>query len=222
MKKYLDLCHLFCRIQMSEPNIRALRGEMAELNTPTSQKIDINFPPGRPTTENIESLCGNQKRRPLYTTKCLPRSGYELLAHQVKTMNRLEKRFKMCCRKKNGALNCAEQKVQEAFKIHFMSTEWFWWKFLVLFQWREELNRYCSVRNGGQECCQADDQYSCFQSISSDPLYNTTSAAEEPTLNKMCHTQIINNRWDCSTFWGVSVFFSVFIPLLQKINIDES
>uniref|UniRef100_A0A3B5MZW7 Extracellular matrix protein 1b n=1 Tax=Xiphophorus couchianus TaxID=32473 RepID=A0A3B5MZW7_9TELE len=152
---------------------RALRGEMPELNAPTSQKIDINFPPGRPTPDNIESLCGNQKRRPLYTTKCLPRSGYDLLARQVKTINRLEKRFKQCCKKKKGALICAEQK------------------------WREELNRYCSVRNGGQECCQADDQYSCFQSISSDPLYNTTSAAEEPTLSKMCDTPTINNRWDC-------------------------
>ncbi|XP_032414027.1 extracellular matrix protein 1 isoform X1 [Xiphophorus hellerii] len=159
------------RIQMSRSNMRALRGERPELNAPTSQKIDINFPPGRPTADNIESLCGNQKRRPLYTTKCLPHSGYELLAHQVKTINRLEKRFKQCCKKKKGALICAEQK------------------------WREELNRYCSVRNGGQECCQADDQYSCFQSISSDPLYNTTSAAEEPTLSKMCDTETINNRF---------------------------
>ncbi|XP_054904093.1 extracellular matrix protein 1 [Poeciliopsis prolifica] len=157
------------RIQMS--NMRKLAAEMPEANAPTSQKIDINFPPGRPTADNIESLCGNQKRRPRYTTKCLPRSGNELLARQVKTINRLEKRFKQCCKKKKGALNCAEQK------------------------WREELNRYCSVRNGGQECCQTEDQYDCFQSISSDPLYNMTSAAEEPTLNKMCDTQIINHRF---------------------------
>ncbi|XP_007556201.1 extracellular matrix protein 1 isoform X1 [Poecilia formosa] len=157
------------RIRMSPSSIRALGGEKPEINAPTSPKIDINFPPGRPTADNIESLCGNRKRRPLYTTKCLPRSGYELLARQVKTINRLEKRFKQCCKKKKGALNCAEHR------------------------WREELNRYCSV-NGRQECCQTDDHYSCFQSLSSDPLYNTTSAAEEPTLNKMCDTQIIDNR----------------------------
>uniref|UniRef100_A0A3B3V845 Extracellular matrix protein 1b n=1 Tax=Poecilia latipinna TaxID=48699 RepID=A0A3B3V845_9TELE len=137
----------------SPSSIRALGGEKPEINAHTSPKIDINFPPGRPTADNIESLCGNRKRRPLYTTKCLPRSGYELLARQVKTINRLEKRFKQCCKKKKGALNCAELK------------------------WREELNRYCSV-NGRQECCQTDDQYSCFQSLSSDPLYNTTSLVE--------------------------------------------
>ncbi|KAM4736309.1 extracellular matrix protein 1-like isoform 2-T2 [Anableps anableps] len=139
-----------------------------------SQKINISFPPGMPTTDNIESLCGNQRLRPLYTTKCLPRSGCEVLAHQVKTINRLEKKFKQCCKKKKGVLSCAEQK------------------------WRKELNRYCSTRNGGQDnlqCCQADDQYSCFKSVSSDPLYTTTSATEAPTLNKMCDTQIIKNRF---------------------------
>lgn len=161
---------------MSPPSPRANR-KKTELNPTTSQKIDISFPPGRPTAANIDSLCGNQRLRPLYTTKCLPRSGYELLAQQVKTINRLEKRFKQCCKKKKGALGCAEQK------------------------WREELNKYCLARNSGQvelSCCQADDLYDCFQSISSDPLYNITAATEEPTLNKMCDTQSINNRFPVS------------------------
>ncbi|KAM4568317.1 extracellular matrix protein 1 isoform 1-T1 [Fundulus diaphanus] len=151
------------------------KGEKTEPNLATSQKMDISFPPGKPTADNIESLCDNQKLRPLYTTKCLPRSGYELLARQVKTINRLEKRFKQCCKKNKGALNCAEQK------------------------WREELNRYCSAGNDEQvdlHCCQADDQYSCFQSLSLDPLYNITSATEVPPLSMMCDTQIISiNRF---------------------------
>lgn len=182
---------------MSPPSPRANR-KKTEPNPTTSQKIDISFPPGRPTAANIDSLCGNQRLRPLYTTKCLPRSGNELLARQVKTINRLEKRFKQCCKRKKGALSCAEQKVKEkSFKACFIWNEWFKNYVLFLFQWREELNKYCSARNSGQmelPCCQADDLYSCFQSISSDPLYNTTAATEEPTLNKMCDTQTINNR----------------------------
>ncbi|MEQ2290690.1 hypothetical protein AMECASPLE_005701 [Ameca splendens] len=155
------------------PKRSSANKEKTELNPATSQKINIGFPPGRPTADNIRSLCVNQRLRPLYTTKCLPSSGYELLARQVKTINRLEKKFKQCCKKK-GALNCAEQK------------------------WREELKRYCSARNSGQvdlQCCQENDQHSCFQSISSDPLYNVASATEAPSLNNMCDSQIINNRY---------------------------
>ncbi|XP_047218031.1 extracellular matrix protein 1-like isoform X1 [Girardinichthys multiradiatus] len=162
-----------CPRSLMIPQRSSANKEKTELNPATSQKINIGFPPGRPTADNILSLCINQRLRPLYTTKCLPSSGYELLARQVKTINRLEKKFKQCCKKK-GALNCAEQK------------------------WREELNGYCSARNSGQvdhQCCQENDQHSCFQSISSDPLYNVASATEAPSLNNMCDAQIINNRF---------------------------
>ena len=73
----------------------------------------INFPPGRPTADNIESLCSNQKLRPLYDIKCLPQYGFHNLARDLKTINRLEKGFKQCCKKRQGVLNCADQKVKE-------------------------------------------------------------------------------------------------------------
>lgn len=78
----------------------------------TSQKPDISFPPGRPTADAIESLCHNPKLRPLYTVKCLPGVGYEWLARQAKAVNRIEKGFKQCCKKKRDVLNCADQKVE--------------------------------------------------------------------------------------------------------------
>lgn len=84
----------------------------------TSPKTDINFPPARPTADAMESFCSNQKLRPLYTVKCLPGSGYEWLARQAKTINRIEKGFKQCCKKKKDLFNCADQKVkQETFKL---------------------------------------------------------------------------------------------------------
>ncbi|KAM9353408.1 extracellular matrix protein 1 [Symphorus nematophorus] len=145
----------------------------------TSQKVDINFPPGRPTADAIDSLCHNQKLRPLYTVKCLPGVGYELLARQAKTINRIEKGFKQCCKKKQDVANCADQ------------------------MWRDELNRFCMGETGEQvdfHCCStgdgANDRFSCFQSISPDPHYNMTSATEESSLSKICDThKIIKKRF---------------------------
>ncbi|XP_013884987.1 extracellular matrix protein 1 [Austrofundulus limnaeus] len=152
---------------------RANRGAV-EKTQPTP---NINFPPGRPSAENIDSLCGNQMLRPLYTTKCLPRSGNKLLARQVNTINRLEVGFKRCCQLKNGALNCADLK------------------------WRQEMNKYCLVRKGSQtfsQCCvdkKDDDRFRCFQSDSPDPHYNTTSAPEENTFSKVCRVRSRETRF---------------------------
>lgn len=88
-----------------------------EMEPPSSQKTDIDFPPGRPTEDTIKSVCHNQILRPLYNVKCLPGVGYKWLAHQAKTINRMEKGFKQCCKKKN-TLTCAEQKVKQETYSH--------------------------------------------------------------------------------------------------------
>lgn len=79
---------------------------------PSPQKASINFPPGRPTADNIESLCQTQKLRPLYSVKCLAGPHYKLLTQQAKSINRIEKGFKQCCKMKQGVLECVEQKVK--------------------------------------------------------------------------------------------------------------
>ncbi|KAM9851667.1 extracellular matrix protein 1 [Aulostomus maculatus] len=151
----------------SEVTPHSVRGHSEE----TSKRTDIKFPLGRPTVENIESLCQDQNLRPLYFIKCLPTTGYEMLARQAKTVNRMEKKFKQCCKKKQGVLNCAEQK------------------------WRAELNKFCSNRKSGKvdfECCwRVDDRSDCFQKMSPDPYYNMTSAPEEPSLRGICDTHKI-------------------------------
>ncbi|XP_049902211.1 extracellular matrix protein 1-like [Epinephelus moara] len=144
-----------------------------EKTPPASQKVDINFPPGLPTADTIESLCRDQKLRPLYKVNCITGAGYEWLAHQAKTSNRIEKGFKQCCKKKQGVLNCA------------------------VLKWREGLNKYCAGENGIKEdfhCCSgstANDQHSCFQNISPDPHYNMTSATEELSFSRICDTHKI-------------------------------
>ncbi|XP_071326001.1 extracellular matrix protein 1 [Trachinotus anak] len=157
---------------MTPHGVRANRGKK-EKKPSTSQQIEINFPPGRPTADTIESLCRNQNQRPLYNVKCLPDLGYQWLARQAKTINRIEKGFKQCCKKKKNVLNCTDRK------------------------WSEELNRFCLVKNAGQEdflCCSSEgenERYSCFQNMSPDPHYNMTSATEELSLNNICDTHKI-------------------------------
>ncbi|XP_026228699.1 extracellular matrix protein 1 isoform X2 [Anabas testudineus] len=138
---------------------------------PPNQKTDINFPPGRPTEDSIQSLCRNQILRPVYNVECMPGAGYQWLVHQAKTINRMEKGFKQCCKLENR-LNCAEQK------------------------WRDELNTFCLDKKSRPlnfNCCLADgtnERYSCFQQIAPDPHYMTI-AREEVSLNKICDTHKI-------------------------------
>ncbi|XP_062279085.1 extracellular matrix protein 1-like [Scomber scombrus] len=158
-----------------DPNTcqRTVMKRKKEKKPVTSQKVDIRFPPGRPTAAVIESLCRNQKIRPLYSNKCLPNIGYEWLARQAKTINRMEKGFKQCCKKRQDVVVCAEQK------------------------WREELNKFCLHKNSDEtssRCCLdngENDRFDCFQNISPDPHYNMTSVTEELSLNKICDTHKI-------------------------------
>ncbi|KAL6109508.1 ecm1 [Pungitius sinensis] len=133
-----------------------------------SQKVDMSFPPGRPTSDTIETLCRKQKRSPLYKRNCPTGAAYAHLARQAKTIKRMETGFKHCCKRKQSALDCADQK------------------------WREELDRYCVDKDGGpvdSQCCASDlsdDRYNCFQEVSPDRHYNTTSAPEELSLDNIC------------------------------------
>ncbi|XP_041649806.1 extracellular matrix protein 1-like [Cheilinus undulatus] len=161
------------RTVMTPYSVRANRRK--KMKKPSaSLKVNMNFPPGRPTEHVIKLMCQNQKLRPLYNVKCLPSSGYELVARQAKTINRIEKGFKQCCKQKRNILKCADQK------------------------WRDEVDKFCLADNGGQvdfDCCsagaEANDRYSCFQSLSPDPHFNVTSATEELSLHNICDTHKI-------------------------------
>uniref|UniRef100_A0A3B4ZQR7 Extracellular matrix protein 1 n=1 Tax=Stegastes partitus TaxID=144197 RepID=A0A3B4ZQR7_9TELE len=165
------------RTQMTPYSARVIRKKKAK-KAPASQNVNISFPPGRPTADAIESLCSHQTLRPLYQTRCLPRSGFGWLARQAKTVNRIEKGFKQCCKKKQDVLSCVDQK------------------------WSDEIDRFCSAENGEQadfSCCSSQspaDRYSCFHSMSPDPHYNKTSAPEELSLNNICDThKVIDKRF---------------------------
>ncbi|KAM8869396.1 extracellular matrix protein 1 isoform 2-T2 [Spinachia spinachia] len=140
------------------------------------QKVHMSFPPGRPTSDTIEALCRKPKRRRLNKRTCRAGATAEHLALQAKAVNRIETGFKHCCKRKEAALDCADQK------------------------WREELDRYCVDKDGGQvgfHCCSSnvsDDRYNCFQDVSPDRHYNMTSATEEPSLHNICSIQKILSK----------------------------
>ncbi|XP_047455257.1 extracellular matrix protein 1-like [Mugil cephalus] len=157
----------------------------------TPQKAHVDFPPGRPTADNIESVCQNQKLRPLFNVKCLSGARYKAVALQAKTINRIEKGFKKCCKKKKDVLNCADKK------------------------WSEELNKFCMVKTGEQQTCCTDDRYNCFQLMSPDPFYNKTSADEEHSLGNVCDThQIIKKRFPVG--FPLKTFVSQCCPLPEQ------
>uniref|UniRef100_A0A3P8RWK8 Extracellular matrix protein 1b n=1 Tax=Amphiprion percula TaxID=161767 RepID=A0A3P8RWK8_AMPPE len=160
------------RAQMAPYSARADR-KKKEKKASTAENVDISFPPGRPSADAIESLCSHQKLRPLYHTRCLPRSGFEWLARQAKTVNRIEKGYRQCCKKKQGVLSCVDQK------------------------WSDEIDRFCLTDGLSFSCCSSQssaDRYSCFHSMSIDPHYNKTSAPEDLSLNSICDTHKIIDR----------------------------
>uniref|UniRef100_A0A3B4A1I9 Extracellular matrix protein 1b n=1 Tax=Periophthalmus magnuspinnatus TaxID=409849 RepID=A0A3B4A1I9_9GOBI len=73
-------------------------------------ELDLDFPLAAPTDSNIESICRNRKLRPHYNIKCL--KGLDLAALQAKSINSLEKYFKICCRNKERILSCAQTSVR--------------------------------------------------------------------------------------------------------------
>uniref|UniRef100_A0A672Z6E0 Extracellular matrix protein 1b n=1 Tax=Sphaeramia orbicularis TaxID=375764 RepID=A0A672Z6E0_9TELE len=124
--------------------------------------FDVNFPPGRPHTDTIDSLCQNQKLRPLYNIKCLPGSGYELLKRDS---NSAAKGARMC-------LLGADQKWREEMN-RFCTHEK-----------GENVDFHCCAGEG-------NDRFDCFQNVSPDPHYNKTSANEELSLSNVCDTHKI-------------------------------
>lgn len=151
---------------------RALRGE-------SSHVPDITFPPARPTASNIRHVCQLRKHRPRYIPSCLPRGGFGWLARQSKSVNRLERGLKRCCKGKKKVLACADEK------------------------WKEEMKRFCRdehmVKTKHHECCklhQGQQQFSCFSSKAPDQNYTRALLQREihpvlPHIRLVCDTHKI-------------------------------
>ncbi|TSK34834.1 Phosphatidylinositol 4-phosphate 5-kinase type-1 alpha [Bagarius yarrelli] len=136
-------------------------------NKSTSERLIkteyIFFPPGRPNSDNIEMICGFRKNRPRYLTSCLPQTGFEWFAHQIKAINSLERDFTQCCRwKKMVDRFCKVEK-------------------------KNQVNQYeCCKRQKGEE------QYNCFSTVAKNPNYMVQQEqipfSHYPHLDMFCGT----------------------------------
>ncbi|XP_011483570.1 extracellular matrix protein 1 isoform X2 [Oryzias latipes] len=169
-----SLCAWFCGAQLSKCKISASLSSVPS-HFSLKKKIDMNFPLGQPTADNIESLCRRWRQRPFYSSKCLQRSGHEFAARQAKSINSLDKEFRQCCTTSDHKLNYASQK------------------------WREEVEKFCLVekKHTSFGCCSGDDPSvwsACFKSMSPDPHYNN-SVHEAPSFSELCEntTSLLNS-----------------------------
>ncbi|XP_076009883.1 extracellular matrix protein 1 isoform X2 [Genypterus blacodes] len=183
-----------CSRTSSTPKHSITRKQKKPLPTP-SQNVDISFPPGRPTTADMEPLCRYRKQRPHYDLKCLPRKGYGWLARQSKTINRVEKGFKQCCKRKHDIFICADGK------------------------WREEMDRFCKQDKGAKmnfPCCETaegDERYECFQARAPHPSYGT-----EPSTSTAATAQELSLDRVCATHKIIKKKFPVGFPLQSFVN----
>ncbi|XP_045574922.1 extracellular matrix protein 1 isoform X1 [Salmo salar] len=177
----------------SQPGPRIIRGEKLE-KSPQAPPRDsnISFPPGRPTFDNIGLVCRLRKHRPLYTPKCLPRTGFGWLARQSKAVNRLERGFKHCCKGQGDVLPCAEGK------------------------WREVLDRFCEEEQKGRlhnsSCCdvgEGEERYTCFSSRAPHPDYDQKLDSAAPQTHNLGHI--------CETYKIIKKKFPVALPVQNLV-----
>ncbi|XP_005378732.1 PREDICTED: extracellular matrix protein 1 isoform X4 [Chinchilla lanigera] len=94
-----------------------------------------NFPPGRPSADNLNQICLPERRPLVYGPWNLPQSGYSHLSRQGETLNLLETGYSRCCRCKSTThrLECAK---------------------LV---WEDALDQYCdweqAIKTHHHTCC---------------------------------------------------------------------
>ncbi|XP_072535691.1 extracellular matrix protein 1 [Salminus brasiliensis] len=144
---------------------------------------NIVFPPGRPNSDNIESVCANHKQQWWYFSKCLLRKKTNReMAHQAKVIADLEKGFSQCCKKRKDKQSCAEMK----------------WKMMVDDFCTDEMT--ADVKQFG--CCEKDkgeEQYNCFAAAATNPDYSLNSAITtlyqaRPSLDTFCDMYRSYNR----------------------------
>ncbi|KAM4860473.1 extracellular matrix protein 1 [Thomomys bottae] len=113
------------------------------------------FPPGRPSSDNLQQICLPERQHVVYGPWNLPQTGFSHLTRQGEALNLLETGYTRCCRCRShtNSLDCAK---------------------LV---WEDTMTRFCeaelSVKTRPHGCCrqQGEARFSCFQEEAPQPHY---------------------------------------------------
>ncbi|XP_029436550.1 extracellular matrix protein 1 [Rhinatrema bivittatum] len=122
------------------------------------------FPPGRPTENNIDNICLSSRVKSNYGMHNLPRSGFGHLSRQGETINQMEAGFSECCLQ-TEKLSCAQE------------------------VWHNELQQFCdqefSIKTRPYFCCKEDDsaRYSCFEKEAPYPSYDSLNPRASPDMD---------------------------------------
>lgn len=92
---------------------------------PPIEDYPVQFPPSRPTANNLQAICLNGDRRPRYSDSYFPASGFGQQRQRAKAVNNLEAWYGKCCEdyqtgNSEQTLCCATQAV--SFSAAFKSS----------------------------------------------------------------------------------------------------
>ncbi|XP_061103198.1 extracellular matrix protein 1 [Conger conger] len=129
---------------------------------PRSSKLDMSFPPARPSFHNFPAICLYGEDRSRYPPSSLPQTGFSHLQRQGDAINRVESLYSFCCQKngtqgKELSLCCAQQ------------------------AWEYVLNGFCeeefSIKTAHYHCCKkrGGARWSCFEKEGRSFSYQPTS-----------------------------------------------
>ncbi|XP_077175673.1 extracellular matrix protein 1 [Paroedura picta] len=122
------------------------------------------FPPGRPTLTNLDSICAEGRQKAAYGPWNLPHTGFSHLARQGHALNDLEASMNQCCQlPTDEKLNCSQA------------------------AWSDVLEKFCNsefaVKTRPYHCCKLEgaSREECFASSSPFPKYDFTGVEEKPS-----------------------------------------
>lgn len=160
--------------------------------------LKSNFPPARPSDNNLKAICLYGNGRPRYPAARFPSSSYAYARRAGKAVNRLEAWFSQCCYGgftygNRQILCCAEQAVstqnEKHMSFYFSNSEQ---KnnclFPLFLQWKAALSRFCieeySTMTLVHECCEkkGEERWNCIKSRAPNPFYQPLSGYRAPII----------------------------------------
>ncbi|XP_063803228.1 extracellular matrix protein 1 isoform X2 [Pseudophryne corroboree] len=113
-----------------------------------------DFPPGRPSNSNIDSICWSSRVKVSYGLHNIPQTGFSHLSRQGNAINELEEGFTRCCLQ-SDQLRCAVE------------------------VWKNSMDNFCTaeftVKTRHYHCCKwyGSEREACFSNEAPNPSYDT-------------------------------------------------
>ncbi|XP_075913376.1 extracellular matrix protein 1 [Petromyzon marinus] len=131
------------------------------LQEPPPSVPAVDFPAGRPSAENLESVCRAGRGLNLRAGVRAPASGHGWLVRRLDSLRRLERALERCCERGHGQLRCAGK------------------------AWERSMDAFCAeeamVKARQHRCCvehaaRVAPRYACFAAEAPDPAYSLRGA----------------------------------------------